>query len=771
MDEQSSAAEQPPAEPGPAPPVPEPGPDPATAEPGTPTDAASKPAPADEPKEPKEPKLPVDPGPEGLATDPDAAPEDDVQRLEAQRHNNKVERQRFMDGSARPASYEHNNVITDGIHGGQVAGTINNLHQPLKKANWGRMSDALIRTERKSYVEVSQYPDILSALQDRGIAYLMGAAKSGREDTALMALAEMVGPERVLSVYLDDGAPLSAITENETLPLSEHGHIVRLGSGHLIDSTILAAIGGRFRERKALLIVIAPPARRVDDALLPYAIGHEAPDSVEVLERHLTALVELRELCVGGCGRCDGHCVTGYVRRCVDDPAIAEYLGRKPPPGEVVNLAKQLIETAMDGREPATALELVGSRLRELAVRVLDVRQQPPADESEERALLRRLAYRLAYATFDGSPLSVVSHAASTLFVALSPPNSEGDAPSTGSAFEGRLESLLEPNMHGHRNSGDGSAIDLERKAKLVDPALAFWMLDVAWNDYDQNREPMLGWLYSLGGDPRDPVRLRAAYAAGQLATYDFGLVYHSLIKPWATSERARLRQSAAWALELVAEDSAHTGRVRRQLRDWAFSRNAYLKDSAARAYTTDLGRLFFDDVLTNLRFIAEEVVQTGSSAVAQAVNAAFSMKTGALVVQELANWVDSEHRSLHVQAARALVYLAFRRKKGDNDWPALLRLASDDGETRTRLGVLWRHALSEAVIAMSAWDALRAWGVRVNDRGEPEDVYVEFGAEVLSQPPLRKRALTFYLPRWQSKHREHPIFRRMEDAIRNRKA
>lgn len=789
MDEQTSAstAGPPPTEPGPVPPVPEPGTDPApdgsaAAESGAPPDAAPKqPDPTDEPKEPKKP---VDRGPEGLATDADDAPEDVIRRDDEQRRHNQAERQRFTDGSGRSNAYQHS-VVGETVHAQMVAGTIYNLRQTMEKAraNWGPVAGSHIRAEAKSYVPVSQYADILSVLQDHGIVYPQGATKSGREATALVALAEMIGPERVLSVYLDDGAALSSITEHETLPRPEHGHIVRLGAGHLVEWTTLAAIGGRFRERKAFLVVIGPPVRRVDDALRPFAVGHDAPNSVEVLERHLAALVEQRELCVGGCKPCDGHCVAGYVRRCVNDPAIGEYLRHKPPPGDVVNLAKQLVETLIDGREPAAALELVGSRLRELAARVLDVRQQrpaangldtsqqPPADEAEERALLRRLAYRLAYATFDGSPLSVVSHAASTLFVALSPPNPEGDAPSTGSAFEGLLGSLLYPDMRSSRNSGDGSAIDPERKAKLVDPALAFWMLDVAWNDYDQNRESMLRWLYYLGGDPRDPVRLRAAYAAGQLATYDYGMVYQSLIRPWATSERARLRQSAAWSLELLAEDSAHTGRVRRQLRDWAFSRNPYMKDSAARAYTTDLGQLFFDDVLTNLRFIAEEVEQTGSSAVAQALNAAFSMQTGALVVEALAGWVGEEPRSLHVQAARALVYLAFRRaERPDDDWPALLRLASKDGDTWDRLRVLWRHALSEAVIAMSAWDALRAWGVRVNDHGEPDDVYVELSADVLSESPLRSRALSFYLPMWQRGHPALVIFRRLEDAIRNRK-
>ncbi|HET8642438.1 MAG TPA: hypothetical protein VFM37_10895 [Pseudonocardiaceae bacterium] len=724
-------------------------------------DAGQDPVPGSEPT--AEPDSgPPDRSPEGLAADAHAAPEELVRLGAERRRQNQSVRVQLRGGAASAVD-----VAASSVDAGMVGGTINNHYYARESmarigAHAGGVTADRVVSEVELYVKIRQYSDIMETLSTHGVVFLMGAARSGREATALNVLAELVGPDQIRSVYLDEGASISAVLEHAELPRKGHGHFLRIGPNHPVDSATLAAVGGRFHDADAFLVAIGPPARRVDDDLRPYAVGHDAPAGDQVLERHLLAQLRRRRMpCVGDCGTCGGGCFVSYVRRCIEDADIAAYLGRRPLPGDVVNLARQLVENAVEGREPAAALDLIGSRLRQLAAKILT-----PDPDSEPVHELRRTAYRIAYATFDGSPLSVVSDAASRLFDALSTPSPDGEPPAAGEAFEGRLGSLLHEDMY--YAAGPGGAADAERKARLLDPALASAILDVAWNDYDRNREPMLGWLWSLGGDRRDRVRIRAAYSAGLLATYDFGIVYHSLIRRWAASERALFRQSAAMALEFAAEDSAYTGRVRRQVRDWALAANPYLNDSAARAYATDLGRLFFDDVLTNLRFIADEAVQTGSHAIAQAVNSVFEADTAALVVEALSGWVQEESRSLRVQAAKALLFLTFRRADKPADvWPALLLLAGHDAAARKRLVVLWRHALSEAIIAMGAWDALRLWGVRVDPHVEPGRVYVDLAAEALSAEPLRSRALLFYLPMWRAKHPDLTVFHTLEDAIR----
>lgn len=719
--------------------------------------------PADEPK-----PEPIDRGPEGIAADAHAAPEVLVERDAHERRRNQSERERMRGDKASMGPLTAS-VGAGSIRAGQVSGTIHNNYYGAREsmarigAHVGSVTKDRVDAEVEAYVAVRQYDEIVRTLQAHGVVYLMGSARSGREATALTALAGLVGPDKVRSIYLDEGASISAVIEHDDLPNARHGHFVKVGPNQPVDSATLAVIGGRFRDAGSFLVVIGPPARRVDDELRPYAAGHDAPDSTQVLERHLTAQFQLRMRCVGNCATCDGDCFVEFVHRCLDDIEIGTYLGKRPLPGDVVSLTRQLVETAIDGREPAAALELIGSRLRHLAGELLK-----PDPGSEPAHELRRTAYRIAYATFDGSPLSVVSDAASSLFDTLTQLNPDGDEATAGGPFEGRLESLLDPDMYRHAESGSDSTTDAERKAKLVDPALASAMLDVAWNDYDRNREPLLEWLGALGGDHRDRVRMRAAYSAGRLATYDFGVVYHGLIRKWATSKSAHFRQSAAMALEFAAEDSAYTGRVRRQVRDWALAKNPYLNDSAARAYSTDLGRLFFDDVLTNLGFIAEEAVQTGSNAIAQAINSVFGTETAAFVVETLSAWVQEESRSLRVQAAKTLLFLMFRKADKPNDaWPALLLLARDERAASEQLAGLWRHALSDAVIALGAWDALRLWGVKVDSHDEPASVYASVTTDALSAEPLRTRALSFYLPMWRAKHSGLSVFPRLEDAIR----
>src|SRR5262249_53535485 len=156
---------------------------------------------------------------------------------------------------------------------------------------------------------------------------------------------------------------------------------------------------------------------------------------------------------------------------------------------------------------------------------------------------------------------------------------------------------------------------------------------------YYRLRQPMLAWLHMLAGDQRERVRLRAAQAIGQLATYDYGYVYREVLRPWATSLLVRHRETASLTLEfLKARDPGQVARVRGQLRDWAAAGNPLLNDTAARTYATSLGTAFFDDMLINLRNVARKPPLTASRFVAQALAENYQPAVAASIVEALAD-------------------------------------------------------------------------------------------------------------------------------------
>jgi hypothetical protein len=125
-------------------------------------------------------------------------------------------------------------------------------------------------------------------------------------------------------------------------------------------------------------------------------------------------------------------------------------------------------------------------------------------------------------------------------------------------------------------------------------------VLDVVWREFDLVRQALLQWLCRAGGDRDAGVRIRAAFAAGQLAEYDFGAIRNELLLPWAKSESDRTRGSAAFALGVPAGETT-AGQVLGLLRHWATLSSPGLIWTTTAAYGSYVGLAFPDVAMGEL--------------------------------------------------------------------------------------------------------------------------------------------------------------------------
>ncbi|OXM63994.1 hypothetical protein CF165_26925 [Amycolatopsis vastitatis] len=610
----------------------------------------------------------------------------------------------------------------------------------------GSLPEPYVKQKQATHSPPEEFERLLDILDEHRIAYVMGGKDTGRFTSACVALANRVGAGKVLSIAPGGGTSLPEIVDTPSVVEDGCGHVLELSSAESVTKQALAAVGGRLKTHEAYLVVIGPPARMVDSGLGDYAVGHSTPDARDVLERHLTQLID-----------------DTYSKKCLESPALAEYLGTSPLPGEVRHLAVQLAEGRAKGAKPEEALDKLASRLRKHADDLLRVTKEAPAKAIEVRAHLRKLAFRIAYVLFHGNQLTVVSEVASSLYVALSPP---GRPAPTSSLFDGGLESLLGGTTV-LSPAGETGSEGRRSRAAGGNPALAEAVLSVVWSDYDQVRDRLLPWLLFLGGSPQDRIRIRAAYTAGRLLTYDFTYVYRNLVRGWALSPKLAHRQSAALAMEFAKDDPELTDRVRRQVRDWAYSESPRMRDAAARAYGTTLGRLLHTDALLHLRFIAENVVQTSSLAVPAAIAEIYQPETRDAVLAELGSWAESNQRAIKVQAARSMLLLARFDAVEDETWPALLHQNHYGDQSEDPLRNIWRTALSDPVTARTAWRTIAEWLVRADGRGELEDVTLAFASRILSEPPMRNRALWVCRNVWRENYQNLTIWDRLSAEIK----
>lgn len=601
-----------------------------------------------------------------------------------------------------------------------------------------------------TYVHSSSHRLVVRLLSEEWVAFLCGPRQGGLPTTAYAVLAELCGVENIREIDLARGVKLAQATADDVL-LPGCGHVLEVGPDTVVTRVGLGQLAETARERRAYVVVIGPPVSKIDAFLEPYVLWHTNPPGHDVLSNTLFDLLAHDDICVGDCTQCDHTCRHRYVTTMLSDPEIAQYLAETPPPAEVVDLAHRLLETHREGLRPAEALGRLYGRIRDLAVDLIAPKKKEGERRSEARSrrLLHESAFRIAYSLFNGYQLSMVFDVARPLFDALSLAGAPHRTPLTGVVLDGNVGALLGEGMTRGNAEQPGSLVaNLDRRAELVEPRLGQAMLDVLWNDFDQTRAPMIEWVLFLGQHLAEEARRRAATAAVHFARYDLLEVYRQIIRRWALSTTTRTRWTAAYAMDLLAE--FEPVRVRGQISDWTKSPNLFMNDAAARAYAIASWDIPAESAIADLRRLADRNGHTVSFAVPLAMaRIAEQAKDSGAVLETLVDWSSQERRCVEVQAARTALLLTRLADDVRPTLPSLLCQAHADPVIRERLVTLWRHALSNPLVARQAWPAARSWlsAVRSDDVLRPWTV--EFFGEVLEVQPLRLRTL-FYLGQWK---------------------
>jgi hypothetical protein len=584
--------------------------------------------------------------------------------------------------------------------------------------------------------------EVSTLLAREPVVFLRGAIGTGRRTTAIAALLawartsgkvteteekEGGDKEERVGVIYGPGSPLQ-------VSVSE----LRSGYGYVLDGTNRQWIndldehGGHLRDladkSECRLVVLLPigcsyPPRPT--------VVHRPPSANEVFRRWL----EYEGLAAG----LEPSLPTEVAA------AIDADLQGEDSPRKAVDLADHVIDLLRAETPPAHVLVALPARAREhIRVRL-----------DESRPIVGR-CFMVSAAVLDDLPEVVVSDAALTLAEHIDEawPIKEEERPLP--AWE-QLRTWLDyadASTNPAGRPGGGRSVRLNRAAARRAT------LQVLWEDHPTIREPLVIWLRGLAEQIDRNVQLKAAHAAGMLATFDFDSMMARVLTPWSKSRRRRDHQLAAMMLEAAARDRDLLPRVQERLRQLASgAREERLV--ATYAYGSNIG---VDDPIGALRVLRRITLdrnQEVNKAVAGTVDYLYSFATSAMMLGELADWVTSGSPSGRYTAALAFVRLASIDNR-DADRPPLCSLPTDSNFFG-RLVVLWRNALSlrlvthgtqsSQLLVPDSWSVLARWVSQYDEESVVRRViYDVFGEDRLEAGRLRK-AFLLHLLHWRRRN------------------
>lgn len=600
---------------------------------------------------------------------------------------------------------------------------------------------------RHPHVRVDGFVRILDTLRQQRVVVLRGPHGSGRRATAVNLLTEL-NLSRISTLSPGPDATLHDVG-SESLFQRGHGYVLEIENG--VVSQTLDAFPGLLADCGAHLVIVTA-AEQHGDVLHMNTFRHRAAPADQVLTEHLVSALARH--------RCDVNCTeqsrAAYVKsRLSDIDALVEYtlpVNR----WELVDLAYRIANGLHDGIATEILVKRDRAELRRVASAALTVE-----DDGVRPEAVRQQAFRIAYAVFNECSLADVIKAGD-LFSKVLPLFETREKQPDHVAFDGRIEHLLAKGM---QTEASGTADDGDagpRRAVLADPALTGTFLDVVWNDFDALRVPVLVWLDLLAGWDRPPLQIRAAHAAGLLATFDFDELYRSLIGVWARGALV-YRQSAANALHVTSGDRRLTERIRRQVQDWADSPNPRLQDTAARAYGRLVGVDDHPAGIRALRALGSKSSLAGTRSIAIGMANLFNVGPQQ-VLEELARWNSGADPNLRRHASRALMLLTRLAGPGArHGWPAMSSLVAGSSSLERQLAEMWAGALLGNDTARRAWEPLRIWIMAADREPELTDLVLRLSAHIFSG--VDERAI-FHLVHWRHRFPESATLQRVHEAV-----
>ncbi|MEU8373765.1 hypothetical protein AB0C22_11635 [Micromonospora sp. NPDC048894] len=563
----------------------------------------------------------------------------------------------------------------------------------------------LLETDHTS-VMVACFDDALERLRDKRVVVLRGGVGTGRRTTAELMLRHVVGLDRVVGIE-DPEVTLTQLARQEGLLLKDHGTVLELPASEAVTIGTLRAFELLARTDSAYVVILDGHGDTADPTLAQHTVDYTPPPPENVLRRHLRRLLLRQRGCADSHAACDGDCWEKFIDRCVAHDGIATELAAHPRPRQTVELAQSLAGWSGADEELGIALGGLRRRRRDVVARLL---KQDSAEKvlEDPQAAPRRQAFQLAYAALHDLPLADVFDASELLLGILQAVESGAERP-LRVVFDGGVDQML------HAWGGESPLAAAEtgeqpRRARLADPRLLFDVLDVVWHDFDGVRLPLLVWLEELVFTRRDEVRRRAAQITGWLATYDFDEVCNGMLRQWAADERGTGRQAAAWALHVAAYDDRLVARIQGRVLSWVRSANPALHDTAARVYSTRIGRLAPADTLRELRTLASRDDLNGSASVARALMDLYPVAPEE-TWRTLVAWNDEDLHRLRVHAARGMTLLGRLAGPAPHEgWPLLLTAVEGFTPEPAELAALWRGALGDPTTAPRSWKTLHMW-------------------------------------------------------------
>ncbi|MFI6540945.1 hypothetical protein ACIBHY_51410 [Nonomuraea sp. NPDC050547] len=539
----------------------------------------------------------------------------------------------------------------------------------------------------ESFVQPPGFDLAESEARARAVLIIRGAAASGRFALSRHLLLDLTAgsvrrlhPETDLSLLAaDDLEPGGYLLAD----LEPH----RAARLRAFDLDRLAA---ELAPGHKLIVTITGEVRFHEADIERYVVETESPPPDQVLKAHLKRLLGSAER-------------VAAILRDDDVRALCQEELRTAVPGHVVTLATLI------AKAPVPIAESVRQGL--------EVKTRPDLESWFSKLPdLQTQTLAVGIAVLGGESYELVASAAETLCKQLEPPNPPPKAASPFGPTRGSRLALLNAHLVPSNLAARHGGTMPGEVIRYREPARSQQVLLHVWNEYDEIRPELLTWLRSCARHEVPTVRVRAAVAAGLLATRAFDHIRSAIILPWARADRPELRDVAAAALGVTADSRELRQAVRNLVSAWsADGSNPRLQATAARSWRVQT------DPRDCVRAVALLDELSGSQepvvieALCESVTEMLEFEASAFAAEGLTllrNWLAGRNADRQVLAKLAFVLAAadLVRELPDGTWPTLLDIAEHDAERAPAIAHLWSAVLNSADLHQVAKEVLAEW-------------------------------------------------------------
>lgn len=612
------------------------------------------------------------------------------------------------------------------VNAGQVvAGSqyVYNLGGGSNSVSVCRVSSEEIEETCEAFVRPAQFDTLVRNTEQHALVLLSGPPGAGK-CAAARALLREAGPRA--TYFLD---PETDLTRLHGADLERGADFVfadlSADAADRLNQFHLRQLEDRLGKRGCRLIVTVPSTIRISDAgvragLVPYPTGPEGRAIV-------AAQLKWRM------GPADAARAAAILRRMDVRALIRKELDGEPA-AKAAELGRLLADAAAEGPDDDVAVK-ADSRLG------LD-EGQTFASWLENLPDLSTQCLAVAVAVFGGEAYETVA----SLSVALEnllqveessahpsrprgtrlPPTRPGRLAAVGAALTQSKVETRYGGAHGHvvRYRDEGKAVKVLRHV---------------WGEYDEIREVLPKWLRASAGSQPPTVGVRAAVAAGVLADGAFERVQAQILLPWATDQRARMRDAAAVALHVAATESGHAAAACNLVSAWSSdAANTRLRSTAARAWRVIFERDGAGAAFVLLHALAASDEGIVIESVCRSLTEYMALEGGRYCLDALdliGQWAEGGYGPHHqlvgqlafLYAAADLVDRVMPGSPGgaERTLPSLFTAARNDSRVWTLTASLWAKTLNADVFE-SAHQVLAEWVVMVEPDSRDRAAFVD---------------------------------------------